>query len=193
MSEATPESKVITSKLREGFFEDHDPQVITLSHREYRDTRFSAREVVVHCDLLPLSILAQSHPIYPLLICYFIYEQLLNQIRILCKRGYRSQQPRVSKRPLNNFSWTQRFPEQLQCLPREYLGSSQPFYWSVKRVRELLWIQRGVQRREICVDELHFQLLVVVLDVDYRSMLDRYLLPHDLCLLQLRGDIIFHV
>jgi hypothetical protein len=58
MCEATPESKVGTSKLREGFFEDHNSQVVTLSHREYRQTRFSARKVVVHCDLLPLSVLA---------------------------------------------------------------------------------------------------------------------------------------
>jgi hypothetical protein len=58
MCEATPESKVRTSKLREGFFEDHNPQVVPLSHCEYRDTRFSAREVIIHGYLLPLSVLA---------------------------------------------------------------------------------------------------------------------------------------
>jgi len=58
MCEASPESKVGTSKLRERFFEDHNPKVVPLIQREYRDTRFSAREVVVHGDLLPLSVLA---------------------------------------------------------------------------------------------------------------------------------------
>ena len=91
-------------EFRVGFLKDHYPQFVLGSGREYGASIYVAREVVIHCNGLPLSVLAQSHSVDSFLIVYLINEQFLNELWLLCQSHQSTYEPRIPQGSLSNIN-----------------------------------------------------------------------------------------